>query len=296
MFRPASRQIGMNALTPRDPRTPSDLRGSATERDAWLHLARNADRPALADAGLSVTQLGRATVLRCRPGGPLTNRAFDVPADPDAVRAVCAHFAAEAVPLFFLHLEDPDADRRERAAAAAGLVRYRRRMSQLVRRAGPVHRRATSLDVGPPATVEELLHAARIFCTAFDATLALAPVFASLHGSPRWRFVIARERSLPVALGMLYVDGEVGYLVGGATSPRCRGLGAQGALIAARLELANELGCREVGVHTGEAAPGDPQHSYRNLIRHGFDEVGLVDSFAPPGIVWTHGRRAVGLR
>lgn len=286
----------MDAVTPRDPDALAPARSFSDERDAWTHLARSADRCALASAGLTVTRIGRTTVVRSRPGGPFTNRAFDVPADPRTIEAVCEHYTDAAVPLFFLHFDEADRDRCDRAAATAGLVRYRRDMVHLVRPAGPVHRRPTPLEIGPPADVTELLHAARILCAAFDAGLDLAAVFASLSGSPRWRFVLARERALPVALGILYVDGDRGYLMGGATTPRCRGMGAQAALIAARVEMAQALGCRVVATHTGEAVPGDPQHSYRNLLRNGFREVGRASSYAPPGIVWTHGRRGAGAR
>ncbi|HUG99452.1 MAG TPA: hypothetical protein VMQ83_09790 [Gammaproteobacteria bacterium] len=43
-----------------------------------------------------------------------------------------------------------------------------------------------------------------------------------------------------------------------------------------------ELGCRKLLTCTGEAVPGDPQHSYRNILKAGFRESYVRDNYALP--------------
>lgn len=264
------------------------------ESHAWLDLIRSADRVASAAAGLIATRIGDAIAVRCRAGGPLVNRAYGAPADPIALRALRGHYEQAGVRLYFIKLDHPDHDDGERSAAAVGLVRYRRRMIHLVREADRVPRVSTVFQVGR-AKAHEVLAAATLFCASFDIDHVMAPVIASLYGSPRWQFVTARARDEIAAAGILYLDDDIGYLLGSATAPRFRGMGAQRALIAARLELAQGRGCRAVTAHTGEPVLGDLQHSYRNMVRNGFTPIGCSTSYAPPGpVVWSHGRTCAG--
>ena len=159
-------------------------------------------------------------------------------------------------------------------------------MIHLVRKAGRVQRASTAFDIGG-AKPTEVMTAAWIFCAAFDLDHAMAPVMASLFGSPRWHFVVARAGTEVVGMGLLHLAGETAYLHGGATVPRFRGMGAQQALINARIEIAHQHGCREVVAHTGEEVAGDPQHSYRNMLRSGFVPVGRTTVYAAPGPIQT---------
>ena len=43
-----------------------------------------------------------------------------------------------------------------------------------------------------------------------------------------------------------------------------------------------DLGCRKLLTCTGKAVAGDPQHSYRNLLKAGFIETYVRRNFAPP--------------
>jgi GNAT superfamily N-acetyltransferase len=269
MFRPSARQQDMET-------TAREVMG--LERDAWVDLARQADPRAVAATELTAIRVGAATALRCRVAGPVMNRAYDAPATTQ-LRALRSHYEEAHVPLYFLQVEA--SEQRDREVEAAGLVRYRRGMAYLWRATElPVAPVETALDLGP-ATQDEMLRGAEIFCAAFDVAGSLAPVIASLFGAPRWRFVIARANGEPVAFSMLYVDGDAACLFGGATSPRYRQRGAQAALVAARLELARELGCRFVGAHTGEPVEDAPQHSFRNLSRAGFQQIGRADTYVP---------------
>lgn len=289
MFRALVRPPGMTELTTRDDEPTELVSATRVEREAWIQLVEHADRHAVAAAGLTAVALDRTTAVRCRAGGPLFNRAYGAAADPRLLAALRTHYEGAGVPLYFIEIEDVDRAR-DAAAAEAGLVPYRRAMLELVH-TGPAAAPACALDVGL-AIADEVRRAAEIYCAAFDADRVLAPVLASLFGHPCWQFVVARSGGEPVAVGVLHVQGGAAYLMGGATLPRFRSRGAQSALIAARVARAHELGCRVVAARTGEAVAGDRQHSHHNMVRNGFAVVGRAVSFAPPGIVWTHGRRA----
>ncbi len=60
-----------------------------------------------------------------------------------------------------------------------------------------------------------------------------------------------------------------------------RDRGIQSALLAARLHHARRLACRAVVTTTGVAVPGDPQHSYRNILKTGFDPLYQTETMAP---------------
>lgn len=68
----------------------------------------------------------------------------------------------------------------------------------------------------------------------------------------------------------------------GATAPAFRRRGSQAALLAARVERALDLGCRAMYTCTGVAVPGDPQHSYKNILKAGFREDYVRANYAPP--------------
>jgi hypothetical protein len=60
---------------------------------------------------------------------------------------------------------------------------------------------------------------------------------------------------------------------------RTLGLGLNA--LAARLHLAVELGCRQIFTCTGVSVPGDPQHSYNNILKAGFKEDYIRQNYAP---------------
>ena len=102
--------------------------------------------------------------------------------------------------------------------------------------------------------------------TGFGLDLELARRTSGLVGAPGWHCFAAWDGDEPAGSGMLYADGEWGWLGVGSTRPDRRGRGAQGALLAARIDRARELGVRRLVTETGsEAGP-----SYRNIVRAGF--------------------------
>ena len=78
-------------------------------------------------------------------------------------------------------------------------------------------------------------------------------------------YLFAFVDGAPAGAGAIDVDGKTARLFAASTVPEHRGRGVQGALVAARLSLARDLGCTHVTVET---EPGGP--SQRNMERFGF--------------------------
>lgn len=207
---------------------------------------------------------------------------IDAPVRPDDVAAAAALYRAAGVARFFLHLH-PAArtDAVTRALAAAGL--------EPARGWRKFERRLDTPLPGVPGGLEvreiDAVHAERfaaIVCAGFDLGEVAIAWFARLPGREGWRAFMAFDGATPVGAGALFVDGEVAWTDFGATAPAHRGRGAQYANLVHRLHVARALGCRRAYTCTGEAVPGDPQHSYANIRRCGFEEREIRENWAPP--------------
>ena len=115
------------------------------------------------------------------------------------------------------------------------------------------------------ATYGEL--AARI---TIDGLPAHAAWSASHVGLPGWRHYLAWDGATPVATAALYVNGDGAWLGAASTLESHRGRGAQGALLAARVEGAIAAGAKALTVETGPNWPELDPVSYRNVERAGF--------------------------
>ncbi|WP_407569733.1 GNAT family N-acetyltransferase [Deinococcus altitudinis] len=90
----------------------------------------------------------------------------------------------------------------------------------------------------------------------------------------RTRFYAAEVAGEPVAAGAMTIFGAVAWLFSAATLPEFRNMGAQTALLAARLHAAKDAGASRAAVLT---TPGSA--SERNVQRAGFVQVGARLSF-----------------
>jgi GNAT superfamily N-acetyltransferase len=138
--------------------------------------------------------------------------------------------------------------------------------------------------VEPPSPVETELrvepigpqHArdfGRVVAAGFELPEFTARWFAALFARPRWTCFIAFAGDEPAAAGTLFVCRGVGWLSFAATLPEFRRRGAQSALLAERIRAAAELGCSTVVGETGALEEGRESHSYRNIVRAGFEPV-----------------------
>jgi GNAT superfamily N-acetyltransferase len=94
---------------------------------------------------------------------------------------------------------------------------------------------------------------------------------ARLVSHPDWHCFVAYDVGRPVAAGMLYAEGDTGWLGITSTLVEYRGRGAQSALLAARADRARELGLRRLVTETGATEEEEPGPSFRNIVRAGFE-------------------------
>lgn len=97
----------------------------------------------------------------------------------------------------------------------------------------------------------------------------LAPMFAAYIDNPAFTPFAAWDGDEIVAGANLFVYGPIASLNTASTLPSHQGLGAQSALIAARIEAAYQAGCKWVIAETGRPQPGAANQSLANLERAG---------------------------
>ena len=97
----------------------------------------------------------------------------------------------------------------------------------------------------------------------------LWPGYARSAGTKDFFHYMAFDGGRPVAIAALCIFEDLGYLMAAATAESHRKRGAQQALIAKRIERAEQLGC---SIQVSETLYM-LEHSYRNLQRAGFQEV-----------------------
>jgi GNAT superfamily N-acetyltransferase len=122
--------------------------------------------------------------------------------------------------------------------------------------------------VGP----ERAADFASVFTRAYGTPAFTEPWLAVPPGRAGWHCFVAYDGETPAATGALHVTGTVGWLGMAGTLPEHRRKGAQGAILAARIEAAAETGCHVVVTETGALEEGRPSNSYRNIVRAGFEE------------------------
>ena len=147
--------------------------------------------------------------------------------------------------------------------------------------------RASVPDPKTDLTIREIgvsdgAQAAAILSDAFDLGDAARPWLARLPARDRWHVFMTFDGDVPAGTGALFIDGDVAWTDFAATAPDFRRRGSQSTLLRHRIQFALDHGCRQIFTCTGEAVPGDPQHSYSNILKAGFKEEYVRLNFAPP--------------
>jgi GNAT superfamily N-acetyltransferase len=123
---------------------------------------------------------------------------------------------------------------------------------------------------------------ALILCDAFDLGDAARPWVSLLPTCSRWHVFMTYDGDVPAGTGSVFIDGEYAWMDFGATAPQFRQRGSQSSLLRHRIQFALDHGCRRMFTCTGEDVPGDPQHSYTNIMKAGFKEDYVRENYAPP--------------
>lgn len=240
------------------------------------------------ELGLACERIG-STLVSVAAGVPasgiVVNRAIGLgvgeAARPATLDAIIARYDAAGVARYFVHVHPESGPPEVRQwlvdrglAKARGWMKFTRG-----REAPPAVRSAVTAR---RATAADMAEFGRIAAAAFDLGERAAAWIACLDRARDWRAYVGVVDGEVVGTGGLFVRDGIGWLDFGATDPRHRGQGSQSAILRQRIVDALDLGCRVIGTATGEAVPGDAQHSYNNIKRMGFREAYLRENYAPP--------------
>ncbi len=270
----------------KDAHEEDSLKLELIEARTLLELHRAAPPDATDALGLALKELDGVLVSVAARGNILLNRTIGLgtrePATFDLVEQIKRIYTSAGVARYFIHAS---AVARPRPLSAllgqAGLVRDRAWM-KFGRGPEPVHEPTTDLEVREIG-VNDARDFGRIAGTAFGLAREAFGMVAGLVGRPGWHMFMSFDGGTPAGTGALFVEDGVGWTEWGATDPGFRRRGSQTALLARRVNAAISLGCTLIGTCTGEAVPGEEQHSYRNIQRAGFEALGLRDNFSPTG-------------
>jgi GNAT superfamily N-acetyltransferase len=130
--------------------------------------------------------------------------------------------------------------------------------------------------------VTDAADVAAVVAAAYGMPLSAGTAFDGLGRDEAWHLLLARDGTVPVGAGALFVLAGTGWLGAAGTVPEHRGKGAQGALLAARIALARELGLDVLTTETGAQRDDGPNVSYRNILRAGFEEAYVRSNLLSP--------------
>ncbi len=196
------------------------------------------------------------------------------------LESIRALYAGAGVERFFLHVVPAQMPANYADILAEAGYRNYRGWMKFTRGAGSVCAASTDLEVravGP----EQGDDFAAIAAPAFDLKPSSQDMLAAIVGSQGHHAFMTFDDDRPAGTGIIFIDGNIGVLDWGATHPDYRRRGSQTAVLSARVEFALKSGCTTLCTMTGEAVPGDPQHSYSNIQRAGFNEAYLRENWIP---------------
>lgn len=205
----------------------------------------------------------------------------NAPATREAVDAIVDRLRSAGVKNYGLQLS-PAAEPREidEWLSASGLV-PRDRWTKVFRGAEPAPRMVTEYSI-TQATPGDRDGFAAVAAAGFGMPPPWCAWLGGTIGRPGWRHYLAWQARQPVACAAIYVHGDAGWLGVATTISSARGRGAQGALMARRIEDGLSLGCKWFVTETGEDTPAKPNPSFRNMIRAGFTVAYHRQNFMPP--------------
>lgn len=258
------------------------------ERSALQDLHEAATPELVANLGMRGVEIGSAfvSIAKTLPASAIViNRAIGVgleaPETEDTAREIVEAFRMGGVERYFVQLH-PEAQpaKLDQWLISLGLDKARG-WQKFSRGREAVPKLQTSLSEREIGLCDAGASAA-ILSDAFDLGDKSRPWLQLLPGRDRWHVFMSFDGDTPAGTGALYIDGDVGWADFGATSPAFRRRGSQSALLRLRVQYALDHGCKHVFTCTGEEVPGDPQHSYANILKCGFKEEYIRLNYAPP--------------
>lgn len=268
-------------------------RSEAIERAAWGDLFRSVPGSVQKELGLEAVERGDATFLSAnRVDHLMLNRAIGIGSGQSYERGeiaeAVAHYRRRGIERFWFHLGSHQrySGLRE-LLRLEGVVPYPRSWMKFVRDSRVSIASDGELGVRP-ARRADAAEVSEILAAGFDLPPNAGPLFAEVAKLPDWHVSLIEKEGRVVAAAGLFVRAKDGYLAFAGTRPEARRRGCQRALMKARIRLAEGLGCRRIFTETGLPVAGQPNPSYRNMLRLGFDELCVRDNFAPRDTKWSN--------
>ena len=257
------------------------------ERCALEDLHEAADESDRSEVGLGSATLNSAFVSvasRLPPSAIVVNRCLGLGlgrhATRDEVASLVAEYNRNGIARYFVHLHpehQPEGLKQWLADSGLKAGRGWQKFSRGREPVAPCRSELTTEVIGADRGKEF----AEILCNAFDIGQSAVNWFARIPQRPDWHVFMSFKDGKPAGVGALYVRDGFGWTDFGATAPEHRRQGSQGLLMQARLTRAMDLGCERVFTCTGVSTPGDPQHSYSNILKAGFREEYVRDNYEP---------------
>lgn len=229
-------------------------------------------------AGLHTVEFDGATAIIWPDfAGTFTNQVIGLgltqPVRRDAIRRIKAMYTDAGVDRFGVCISpaaEPAADI-PAWLAEEGIVPVNRQTKMWRTSRDLVHLN-TDLEIREVASAEEAEAFAAICVEVFAMEPFAGPFTSNTFGRPGWRLYLAWDGDTPVATGLVFINERTGsaWLGSGATLPPHRRRGAQGALMARRINDAIAAGSEWLFIETVEETPQRPNPSYHNMLRTGF--------------------------
>lgn len=255
------------------------------EAEAWAehHLASPA--PFAQQFGVAVRRLHGGVLLMASRGDMLAlNRAlalgFESAVTAEGLSQLRDTYAGAGIDRFLVQWSPKARSARDADFTAAGF-RAASRMAKLWRKAERGMRADTTLQIREIGPDDGALYGATV-AVGHGVPPEIAAVQAALVGRPGWRHYLALDGQRPVAGAALYVRNGIAWCGFGSTIPEARGRGAHSTLLARRIHDAAAMRCDLVACETMEETTNQPNPSYRNMRRAGFQLAYLRQN-------WLHG-------
>lgn len=239
-------------------------------RDLWA----NAPKDAAAEIGYEVAAVGDTVIsAAAKDKSILVNRTLSIDAsafDANLLDRAIYTYERLGVEKYFIHVNPDAPSQLTDALTHSGLKRGRSWM-KFQRDARPIEAPETELTIRE-IDARDAEAFGRVVAPCFDMSATFGQILAAAVPLDNWHVFMAFYGDTPAGAGCLITYNGVGLLDMGATQADFRRRGVQGAVMAARINKAAELGLNRLFTETGEAVEGEAQHSYGNILRYGFTE------------------------
>jgi len=256
------------------------------EKEALISLHKHCPPEATKALGLYMLEVGDA-VAAASVNDPsvVINRTLGLGTEneitEETIKDIKDLYSDRGIKKYFIHIYPNELPQNEIEILEKQGLQKSRGWMKFKRNNSPPPQVPTELDIREASSSEEALHFGRIVANAFGMTELSGPMLAGLIHDPGWHIFLSYSGDSPAGAGAMYIRDHSAWMEWGATDPNFRRRGSQAAIMSARIQKAIELGCKHMFTETGEAVEGDPQHSYKNILKAGFTESVLRENYTP---------------